>query len=85
MAITRQEIVPHVPINNLTDHGTRVPSFQFSSLRPGDGPLLPPPSDEEYVLQYVNYQTHGYHDISGLYSTDTDTVGEDNVNRDVKI
>ena len=42
-----------------------------------------PPSNEEYVPQYVNYQTHGYHDVSGPYTTDTDTFSEDIANRDV--
>ena len=82
MAITRHEIVPHIPIAYLTDEGTRIPSFQFSPPRTGDGQLHPPPRNEKYIPQYVNYQTHEYHDVSGPYTTDTHTSAEDKPPKD---
>ena len=69
MAITRQEIIIHIPMTNMMDQATNVMLFQFPPLRPGYGPLLPPPRTEEYIPQYMNYQTHGYHDVSSPYTT----------------
>ena len=82
-AITRQGMVPHAPTTNNTNHGSHIPSFQFPPPRPADGPLLPPPRNEEYVLQYVNYPAHGYLDVSGPYTTNMHTFAEENVKRDV--
>ena len=31
----------------------------------------------------MNYPAHGYHDVSGPYTTDTNTSAEENVNKDV--
>ena len=54
-------------------------NFHLRDLR--DGLLLPPSSNEEYVPQYVNYHTHGYHDVSGPYIIDMDTSVKENSNR----
>ena len=78
-------MVPHAPTMNTMNHGNHISSFQFPHPRPADGTLLSPPSNDEYVPQYVNDPAHGYLDSSRPYTTNKDTLAKENVNKDVNL